>query len=339
MRRRRQVIPIGSQPFGYGDPKKGDEGMPRVKEFVRKPTPLVGGHRACAGCPEPLVARWIMASSEKPVVAGVATGCLEVCTTIFPFTSWNVPCIHVAFENVAAVVSGMEAALRALKRRGQYEGEVHFVAFAGDGGTHDIGLQALSGALERGHKFVFVCLDNQAYMNTGIQRSGATPRYAHTTTSPSGEVLPGKTQRRKNIMEIVAAHGIPYAAQASPSHWKDLLIKAEKAFAADGPAFLNVLIPCTLGWGFEPPETLKVARLAVETCFWPLYEIDRGVYRITHKPRRKLPVEEFLKCQTRFDHLFRPENRHLIGDIQAEVDAAWEELLRKERTSQRGGTT
>ncbi|MFA0767335.1 MAG: hypothetical protein OXFUSZZB_000663 [Candidatus Fervidibacter sp.] len=271
-----------------------------------------------------------MASLDKPVIACVATGCLEVTTTIFPYTTWNVPYIHVAFENAAAVASGVEAALRALKKRGRYDGDVNVIAFAGDGGTYDIGLQALSGALERGHKFVFVCLDNQAYMNTGIQRSGATPRYAHTTTSPAGDVLAGKPQGRKNIMEIVAAHGIPYAAQASPSHWKDFLLKTEKAFKANGPAFLNVLIACNLGWGFEPIETLEISRLAVETCFWPLYEIENGVYRITYKPRHKLPIEEFLKRQRRFAHLFRPENRHLIEAIQAEIDAQWEDLLRKE---------
>ena len=271
-----------------------------------------------------------MASSDKPVVACVATGCLEVTTTIFPYTAWGVPYIHVAFENAAAVASGVEAALKALKKRGRYEGDVNIISFAGDGGTYDIGLQALSGALERGHKFVFVCLDNQAYMNTGIQRSGATPRYAHTTTSPAGDVLAGKPQGRKNIMEIVAAHGIPYAAQASPSHWKDFLLKSEKAFKANGPAFLNVLIACTLGWGFEPIETLEISRLAVETCFWPLYEIENGVYKVTYKPRQKLPVEEFLKRQRRFAHLFQPENRHLIDEIQAEIDAQWKELLRKE---------
>jgi len=304
--------------------------MPSVKELAQKPLPLVSGHRACAGCPLPIAARWVMASSDKPVVACVATGCLEVTTTIFPYTTWNVPYIHVAFENAAAVASGVEAALKALKKRGRYDGDVNVIAFAGDGGTYDIGLQALSGALERGHKFVFVCLDNQAYMNTGIQRSGATPRYAHTTTSPAGDVLAGKPQGRKNIMEIVAAHGIPYAAQASPSHWKDFLLKAEKAFKANGPAFLNVLIACNLGWGFEPIETLEISRLAVETCFWPLYEIENGVYRITYKPRHKLPVEEFLKRQRRFAHLFRPENRHLIEAIQAEIDAQWEDLLRKE---------
>lgn len=304
--------------------------MPSVKELAQKPLPLVSGHRACAGCPEPIAARWVMASSDKPVVACVATGCLEVTTTIFPYTAWGVPYIHVAFENAAAVASGVEAALKALKKRGRYEGDVNIISFAGDGGTYDIGLQALSGALERGHKFVFVCLDNQAYMNTGIQRSGATPRYAHTTTSPAGDVLAGKPQGRKNIMEIVAAHGIPYAAQASPSHWKDFLLKSEKAFKANGPAFLNVLIACTLGWGFEPIETLEISRLAVETCFWPLYEIENGVYKVTYKPRQKLPVEEFLKRQRRFAHLFQPENRHLIDEIQAEIDAQWKELLRKE---------
>ncbi len=304
--------------------------MPSVRELAGKPLAITGGHRACAGCPEPLVARWILMSSDKPVVSAVATGCLEVCTTIFPYTAWNVPYIHVAFENAAAVASGIEAAFRALTKRGRYDKEIRIAAFAGDGGTYDIGLQALSGALERGHRLVFVCMDNQAYMNTGIQRSGATPHYAATTTSPSGAQSFGKPQKRKDIMAIVAAHGIPYAAQCAPSHWKDLLTKAEKAFQADGPAFLNVLIPCNLGWGFEADETLEISRLAVETCFWPLYEVEKGVVRVTYKPRQKLPLGEFLKKQQRYRHLFTGDHQRLIEELQGEVDRNWEALLAKE---------
>ncbi|MCS7224859.1 MAG: thiamine pyrophosphate-dependent enzyme [Armatimonadetes bacterium] len=307
--------------------------MPSVKDLAEKTIAVTGGHRACAGCPEPMIARWILMSSDRPVIAALATGCLEVCSTIFPYTAWNVPYIHVAFENVAAVASGIVTACKALKKRGEYDKEVNIVAFAGDGGTYDIGLQALSGALERGHRFVFVCMDNQAYMNTGIQRSGATPHYAATTTSPAGAQAKGKPQKRKDIMGIVAAHGIPYAAQAAPSHWKDLLTKAEKAFKVDGPAFLNVLIPCNLGWGFEPEETLELSRLAVETCFWPLYEVENGKVKINYKPRHKVPVVEFLKRQRRYRHLFEGDHKELLEEIQSEVDQNWQQLLSREALS------
>lgn len=304
--------------------------MPSLKKLSSKPNPLVGGHRACSGCVGPLAIRQALLAAENPVVAGIATGCMEVVTTIFPYTSWQVPLIHNAFENVAATISGVEAAYRALKRKGKLgDKKIEFIAFAGDGGTYDIGLQALSGAVERGHDMLYICYDNEAYMNTGIQRSGATPRWAHTTTAPAGAKIPGKTERRKNLTEIMVAHEIPYVAQACPSFWNDYAEKVQKALAVEGPAFINVLAPCNVGWGFEPEESIEIGRLAVETCFWPLYEVVNGKYRLTYKPKQKRPLREWLERQARFRHLFQPGNEALIEDLQREVDEEWEKLLRR----------
>ncbi|MEN3203669.1 MAG: thiamine pyrophosphate-dependent enzyme [Atribacterota bacterium] len=303
--------------------------MPTLKELAKRPERLTPGHRLCAGCGAPIAVRLILAAADKPVVAANATGCLEVSTTIFPYTAWNIPWIHSAFENAAATIAGVESMYRAKRRRGEIDEEIYFVAFGGDGGTYDIGLQALSGALERGHRFLYVCYNNEAYMNTGIQRSSATPLGAWTTTSPVGRVLPGKTQWRKNLTEIVAAHGIPYVAQSVASNWRDLVNKAEKAFHTDGPSFINVLASCNRGWRHEPSETLKVMQLAVECCIWPLYEVENGVYRLTYKPKEKKPVEEWLRVQGRFRHLLAPENRHLVEAFQRHVDEEWEKLLKR----------
>jgi pyruvate ferredoxin oxidoreductase beta subunit len=273
--------------------------------------------------------RQILNAIDEPVVLGNATGCLEVATTIYPFTAWRVPWIHNAFENAASTVSGIEAAYRSLVRQGKIEDRnIKFIAFGGDGGTYDIGLQALSGALERGHNMMYVCYDNQAYMNTGIQRSGATPRGAHTTTSPAGKVIPGKQQFNKDLTAIAVAHNVPYVAQSSPSHWRDLTKKARKGVAVDGPAFLNVLSSCNRGWRHKTDDTVELMHLGVETCFWPLFEVEYGEYKLNYKPKEKLPVEEWIKPQGRFRHLFRPENRHVIDELQAEVDRRWEKLLR-----------
>ncbi len=298
------------------------------KELAKKPDRLSPGHRLCAGCAAPIIVRQMLAAIDNPVVVANATGCLEVATTIYPYTAWQVPWIHSAFENAASTIAGVETAYRSLVRQGKIpERDVKFIAFGGDGGTYDIGLQALSGALERGHQFLYVCYNNEAYMNTGIQRSGATPLGAHTTTSPAGSVIPGKTQMRKDLTAIVAAHNIPYVAQAAPSQWKDLMEKTRKAVNCGGPAFLNVLSSCNRGWRHETYETLEITQLAVDTCYWPLFEVENGVWRLTYKPKEKLPVEEWLKRQGRFRHLFRPENRHLIDELQAEVDRRWERLL------------
>jgi pyruvate ferredoxin oxidoreductase beta subunit len=306
--------------------------MSRLKEIVRRQAEapsLRGGHALCQGCGVPLVIRTILGSIETPVVVVSATGCLEVATTRYPTTAWNVPWIHVAFENAAAVASGVETAHRVLLRRGTLPPDepVTFVALAGDGGTYDIGLQALSGALERGHRFLFVCYDNEAYMNTGIQRSGATPFGASTTTSPAGLESFGKAQQRKDLTAIAVAHHVPYVAQSAGSHWFDLSTKVRNAVAVDGPSFLNVLTDCPVGWGHEPRLGPRILDAAVDSRFWPLYEVVDGSYRLTYEPQKRVPVEDWLANQKRFAHLLRPENRPLVEQIQQRVDEDWEALV------------
>lgn len=306
--------------------------MANIKELSRREDRLAGGHRLCAGCGASIAVRQVMlGAGEAPIVVGCATGCLEVSTSIYPYTSWKTPFIHNAFENSAATISGVEAAFKGLKRAGKIpaDKQVKFLAFGGDGGTYDIGLQSLSGALERGHDMVYVCYDNGAYMNTGIQRSSATPFGAWATTAEVGKMQQGKVQRRKDITSIVAAHGIPYVAQASISHWRDLTAKAEKAFAVEGPAFLNILSPCPRGWRSQSSATVEIAKAAVQTCFWPLFEVEDGVWRITTKVANKKPIEEFLKSQGRFKHLFKPENAELLMAVQTEVDRYWEYVQKR----------
>jgi pyruvate ferredoxin oxidoreductase beta subunit len=301
-----------------------------LKELTHREDRLAGGHRLCAGCGASIAVRQVLlGAGEDPVVVGCATGCLEVSTTIYPYSSWKTPFIHNAFENSSATISGVESAFNGLRRAGKIDPDkkVRFVAFGGDGGTYDIGLQALSGAMERGHDMVYVCYDNGAYMNTGIQRSSATPKGAWATTAEVGVAQAGKTQRRKDLTAIIAAHGVPYVAQASVSHWKDLTSKAEKAFNTPGPAFLNVFAPCPRGWRTPSSATIEIAKLAVQTGFWPVYEVDDGVWRQTVKVHNRKPVEEFLRPQGRFRHLFTPGNEALLAEIQADVDRAWERLM------------
>jgi pyruvate/2-oxoacid:ferredoxin oxidoreductase beta subunit len=501
--------------------------MATLKELVKRAEVLTPGHRLCAGCGASIAVRQVLLGTENPVVVGCATGCLEVATTIYPYTAWKSPFIHNAFENVAATISGVETAYRALKKKGKINRQIDFVAFGGDGGTYDIGLQSLSGALERGHKMVYVCYDNEAYMNclslstliatkdglkriteievgeevyafdmkthqlvlkrcsgvfdngthdvyelstphhsikatsnhpflvlkrngrgrenelgwkelkdispgdeivvskrlipgkskkfdfnkvkkgdykvnrlnfalrdssqgttvlldgagvltvpkeeyqnylvgsefftmekvkeiklvgkeptldlrvegehnfiangivvhnTGIQRSGATPCGASTTTAPAGKVKLGKEQLRKDLTSIVAAHHIPYAAQASIFYWKDLVNKAEKAFKADGPAFINILAPCHRGWRFPMEKTLEIAKLAVDTGFWPLFEVENGVWRITIRPKERKPIIEWIKSQGRYKHLLKEENKEFVKRLQKEVDDYWKYL-------------
>lgn len=303
-----------------------------LKDVMEKPERLNGGHRMCAGCGAPVTVRGILRAlkPEDHAVIGAATGCLEVSTFIYPYTAWQDSFIHSAFENAGATVSGAEAAYVAMKRKGKIDDTYKFIAFGGDGGTYDIGLQSLSGAMERGHDMVYVCYDNEAYMNTGIQRSSSTPKYSDTTTSPQGSVLPGKQQFKKDLTAVMAAHGIPYVAQTTlTSNFKDLYEKAEKAIYTKGPAFINAFAPCPRGWRYETPDLMLICKLAVETCVWPLYEVENGVWKLNFKPKKKLPVEEYLKPQGRFKHLFKRGNEHLIEEIQKDVDRKWEDLLRK----------
>jgi pyruvate ferredoxin oxidoreductase beta subunit len=298
-----------------------------LKELAKRGDRISPGHRVCAGCTAPIVVRMVLNAIDEPVVVANATGCLEVSTALYPYTAWRVPWIHSAFENAAATMAGVEAMYKSLRRQGKLEREIRFVVFGGDGGTYDIGLQALSGALERGHKMMYVCYDNEAYMNTGIQRSSATPLGAETTTTPRGSHSAGKTQWRKDLAAIVTAHGIPYAAQASPHRWKDLMTKARKGAAADGPAFLSVLAPCNRGWRFQPDDALKSAELAVETRFWPLFEVENGRWTLNYNPKQRVPVTDWLMTEGRFAHLFKDEREEVLAAFQREVDERWERLL------------
>lgn len=283
---------------------------------------LAPGHRMCSGCGVSIGIRQVLLAAPKDVIIVNATGCLEVSTAAYPYTAWRVPWVHVAFENAAAVASGIEAALKALERKGL--GKKHpVIAIGGDGGTYDIGIQALSGALERGHRMLYICYDNEAYMNTGIQRSGGTPYGTWTTTTPYGKVWPGKTQMKKNLMGIVVAHGIPYAATASISHWRDLMNKVRKALSYDGPTFIHLLTPCNRGWRFDPQLTVQIARLAVQTRYFPLYEVENGRYNITVPVPTPLPLEEFIKAQGRMAHLLRPEYANALAELKKQVEQYW----------------
>lgn len=303
--------------------------MATIKDFAKREERLTGGHRLCPGCGASITARQILMATQNDVVVANATGCLEVATTIYPFTAWKTPWIHNAFENAAATITGVETAYVSLKKQGRIpkDKEIKFVAFGGDGGTYDIGLQSLSGAMERGHDFVYVCYDNEAYMNTGTQRSSATPFCAATSTSPVGTVKSGKEQFSKDIAAIASAHHIPYVAQSTAGHFRDLTNKAEKAFNIKGPAFLLVLAPCPRGWRYPADLTVEMAKLAVDTCFWPLYEVEYGNFTLNYKPKEKKPVSDWLKAQGRFKHLFQPENKELLDKIQKHVDSFWERYL------------
>jgi len=301
-----------------------------LKELSKKEERLTAGHRMCAGCGAPPVVKMVLMATEYPVVAANATGCLEVSTCIQQFTAWNIPWIHNAFENAAATLSGVETMYRSLKKQGKIDKEIKFIAFGGDGGTYDIGFQSLSGAMERGHDMLYVCYDNGAYMNTGIQRSSATPLGADTTTCPVGSSNPGKVQERKDLTRIMAAHGIPYVAQASPSNWSDLMKKVRKAHEIKGPKFLNIIAPCNRGWRSKTDDAITLSRIAVDTCYWPLFEIENGVTKITYRPKEKKPLVDFLKPQGRFKHLFAPENEWLLQKTQEVVDRNWQRLLREE---------
>lgn len=304
-----------------------------LKEVMNKKERLTPGHRMCAGCGATIGVRAVLRAlhEEDQAVIGNATGCLEVSTYTYPYTSWEDSYIHNAFENAGATLSGVETAYRALKKRGRLSGaDFKFITFGGDGGTYDIGFQSLSGAMERGHDMVYVCYDNGAYMNTGIQRSSATPMYADTTTTPVGTVSNGKMQSRKDLASIIAEHNVPYVAQTTfTKDFRDIHKKAEKAIYTEGACFLNMLAPCPRGWRYETADIMEICRLAIETCYWPLFEVDHGSWTLTYEPKRKLPIEDFLRPQGRFRHLFKPGNEHLIRQFQDEVDRRWEDLLYK----------
>ncbi len=301
--------------------------METLKQLLEKPERLAPGHRTCQGCPIPIIVRSVLRATDKQVVVVAATSCLEVTTTLYPQSSWKVPWLHNAFENAPPTMSGIIAVYEQFKKRKKIKDDVKFVVFGGDGSTYDIGLQSLSGSWERGDDFLYVCYDNEAYQNTGNQRSSATPLGALTTTTPLGKVHKGKLNSRKNIMKIAAAHNLPYLAQTGIHNWADLAQKAQKAFEIKGPTFLNILSPCVPGWKYDSCLTVELSKLAAETCFWPLYEIEQGKYKLNYRPKEKLPIIEFIKSQGRFKHLLKPENKEVLNRLQAEVDSHWKELL------------
>lgn len=299
---------------------------------------LTSGHRLCPGCAAGINVKLVLAAIKDPVVVINATSCLEVATTIYPNTSWNIPWIHNAFENASATASGViEAYHSILKKKAadrprwakKMPDNIKFVVIGGDGASYDIGLQSLSGALERGHRFLYICYDNGAYMNTGNQRSGATPRGASTSTSLAGKVLQGKKENRKDLTSIVEGHHIDYVAQASISNYADLTGKVKKAIAVMGPSFINLISPCQRSWGFDPSQTIQLARMAVETNYWPLYEVDHWKFILNYTPKEKVPIVEWFKMQKRFKHLLEPQNAKLLEEIQINTDEQFARLQKR----------
>lgn len=285
------------------------------------------GHRACQGCGTVIPLKLALKVLGPNTIAVSSTGCMEVISSPFPYTSWKVPWIHVAFENAASVASGIDAAIKALKRKGKLSKKerINVVVFAGDGATFDIGLQYLSGALERGDNIIYICLDNEAYMNTGVQRSGGTPKFAHTTTSPAGKVIHGNITWKKDLDGIVIAHKIPYFATASIAFYMDYINKVKKASLVEGPAFIHVYSPCPTGWGAKSEDTILLARLVVETRLFPLFEVIDGKYYILNrKVDKPKPVEEYLKLQRRYRHLTKEE----IDLIQQKANEEYERLVK-----------
>ena len=283
------------------------------------------GHRACIGCGEALAVRLVTKALGREVIISNATGCMEIVSSPFPTTSWRVPWIHTLFENASAVASGIEAALKILNEKGARAKMPKVVAMGGDGATLDIGLQSLSGAWERGHDFLYVCFDNEAYMNTGIQRSSGTPFGAATTTSPAGKLSIGQSTWKKNMPAIAAAHDIPYVATACPSYPFDLIEKVTKAVATHGPSYLHVLSPCPTGWRYPTDLSIRLGRLAVETGVFPLYEVENGKYRLNFDYSKIRPVRDYLTPQGRFRHLPKEE----IERIQEGVNKEYQKLKRK----------
>jgi pyruvate ferredoxin oxidoreductase beta subunit len=285
---------------------------------------ISSGHRACQGCGEVLALRQALKALDEEMIVVSATGCMEVITTPYPQTAWRVPWMHVAFENAAAVGSGVAAARKALSRKGRLEtNRTKIVIIGGDGGTSDIGFQSLSGAFERGHDFVYLCFDNEAYMNTGIQRSSSTPRCAWTTTCPLGEEQSGKCETKKDLVGIVVKHHIPYVATATPAHPVDLMNKVRRGAEAKGPAFIHILSPCPTGWRIPTQDIIRVAKLAVETQVYPLYEVVNGRYILGKTAKKPRSVADYLKIQGRFKHLsdedlaaMQKEVDERIGDLQ-----------------------
>ncbi len=296
------------------------------KNLVTTDEFVAPGHSFCIGCGEALALRLACKALGKNIIIASVTGCIEISTSPLPYTSWKVPWMHTLFENAAAVISGTEAGLKILMKKGKMpERDITCVAMAGDGGTSDIGLQSLSGAFERNHNFLYLCFDNEAYMNTGIQRSSATPYGASTTTAPAGKFSIGQITWKKDMGKIAVAHNIPYVATACPSYPFDLMNKVKKGGEVKGPAYVHIFSPCPTGWRHPTDLTIEIGRLAVETGIFPLYEVENGLYKLNVDRPKLKPVEEYLKPQGRFRHL--PDGE--IEKIQEHVNEEYAKLKAK----------
>lgn len=271
------------------------------------------GYTTCAGCPIPILLNAIFKASGKNVIISNATSCSEIVSSQYPNTAWGVPYVHAAFECAAAVASGVEAACKKLGR------DAKIIALAGDGGTLDIGLQSLSGMVDRGHDVLYICYDNECYANTGIQRSSGTPYGAWTTTSPSGKKSFGNKTFKKPIAQMMAVQGAVYVATSSMSYPKDIEAKVKKALSITGPKFLHIHAPCPLSWKYDASKTVEMGKLAVETGMWVMYEIVDGKLTVTYEPKMT-PVVDYIKPQGRFKHLTDKE----IAEIQKRVNSDWE---------------
>lgn len=305
-----------------------------LKEFSTSADRFEGANLLCPGCAHSIIVREVLNASNDDLILAASTGCLEVCTAVYPYTSWDASWIHIGFENGSTAVAGAEAMYKALKRKGrlkQPERTPKFVAFGGDGSTYDIGFQWISGCFERGHDMMYVCLDNEVYANTGGQRSSSTPIGSSTTTAPAGRVSYGEKRMKKDMVGIMAAHGAPYVAQVAPNKWKDMVKKIQTGLATEGPVYINAMSACTTEWKFDPSDTISISDLATDSLVFPLYEIvNNQQLNITYRPKNVIPVRDYLGAQGRFKHLFKPEYEYLIDEWQKQVDATWERLQRRE---------
>jgi len=293
------------------------------KNIVAKEELLCSGHRACQGCGSALIIRLALKVLGKDTIACTPAGCWSGVGSMYPDTAWQVPWMQTLFENSSAVAAGIASGFRVLTEKGRVpERHINCLVLAGDGATNDIGVAALSGVLERGDDIVYICMDNEAYMNTGIQRSSATPYGAATTTSPAGKVIPGQTTWKKDMPAIVAAHDVPYVATACPSYPFDMMNKIKKAGEVKGPGYVHVLSPCPTGWRFPPELTIEIGRLAVETGVFPLYEVENGRYKLNVDRAQLKPVEEYLRPQGRFRHLSEEQ----VAKIQERVNKKYADL-------------
>ena len=304
-----------------------------LKEFSTSADRFEGANLLCPGCAHSIIVREILNATNDDLILSSSTGCLEVCTAVYPYTSWDASWIHIGFENSSTAISGVEAMHKALKTKGRLkqDRDPKFVAFGGDGASYDIGFQWISGCFERGHDMMYVVLDNEVYANTGGQRSSSTPIGSSATTSPAGRVSYGEKMNKKDMLSIMAAHGSPYVAQVAPNKWKNMIKAVQQGLNTEGPTFINAMSACTTEWKFDPADTVAISDLATDSLVFPLYEIIGGKeLNITYRPKNIVPVEEYLAAQGRFKHLFKDQYKYLIKEWQERIDENWEYLQRRE---------